>query len=123
MSATVARQAEYLRREGQAVAADDLDAAPGRKGSVRARQLDFALNPYPTFAGAPGCPPRRCQIPEREARIFVGCYVDCLKMSIQEQCIAIGGPRDHVVGGNGNTRRRFVLDKYTLAERLRACRQ
>jgi hypothetical protein len=40
MSATTARQAEHLRCEGQAVAADDLDAAPGRKGSVeRASQI------------------------------------------------------------------------------------
>src|SRR5262249_5651524 len=38
----------------EAVAADDLDAASSRKGSVRACQPDFAINPHSPFAALPG---------------------------------------------------------------------
>src|SRR5215471_11298510 len=38
----------------EAVAADDLDATSGRQRGVRARQPDFAFDPYAPFAVLPG---------------------------------------------------------------------
>src|SRR5262245_65522108 len=38
----------------EAVAAEDLDAASSRKGSVRACQPEFAIKPHSPFAALPG---------------------------------------------------------------------